>query len=92
MLAQQILLLKKDSNHKRDFKHQKYSNSTEYKCRIRSQIRVGIEGENIAPIINREMLNEVYDDIKQSIGILCLTKRPGVILYTIIVASMKNMS
>ena len=64
------------SNHKRDFKHQKYCNSTElakYVWELKEEI--------IALIIKWEILNKVYGNPKQNMCILCLTEKLWIINF-----------
>ena len=56
------------SNHKRDFKYQKYCNCTELAKYVWE-----LKEKNIAPIIKWEILSKVYGNPKQNICILCLT-------------------
>ena len=58
------------SNHKRDFKHQKYCNWTELATYVWK-----LKEKNISPIIKWEILNKVYRNPKQKMCILCLTEK-----------------
>ena len=66
----------RNSNHKRDFKHQKYHNCTglaEYVWELKKK--------NIAPIIKWEILSKVCGSPKQNICILCLTEELWIINF-----------
>ena len=62
----------KHSNHKRNFKHQKYRNCTEL-AKYVWELKV----ENIAPIIKWEMLNKVYGNPKQKYVFYVLLRSTG---------------
>ena len=64
------------SNHKRDFKHQKYCNCTELAKYVWE-----LKEKNIAPIIKWEILSKVYGNPKQNICILCLTEKLWIINF-----------
>ena len=50
------------SNHKRDFKHQKYRNCTKLPKYV-----LKLKEKNIAPIMKREILNKVYGKPKRNV-------------------------
>ena len=64
------------SNHKRDFKHQKYRNCTELAKYVWE-----LKEKNIAPIIKWEILSKVYGNPKQNMCILCLTEKLWIINF-----------
>ena len=64
------------SNHKRDFKHQKYHNCRELAKYVRE-----LKEKNIAPITKWEILSNVYDNPKQNMCILCLTEKLWIINF-----------
>ena len=71
-----ITFRERDSNHKRDFKHQKYRNCTESAKYVWE-----LKEKNIAQIIKWEILSKVYGNPKQSICILCLTEMLWIINF-----------
>ena len=64
------------SNHKRDFKYQKYCICTELGKYVWE-----LKEKNIAPIIKWEILSKVYGNPKQNICILCLTEKLWIINF-----------
>ena len=64
------------SNHKRDFKHQKYHNCIELAKYVWE-----LKEKNIAPIIKWEILSNVYDNPEQNMCILCLTEKLWIINF-----------
>ena len=71
-----ITFKERDSNHKRDFKHQKYHNYTELAKYVWE-----LKEKNIAPIIKWKILSKVYGNPKQNICILCLTEKLWIINF-----------
>ena len=65
-----ITFKERHSNHKRDFKHQKYLNWTELAKYVWK-----LKEKSIAPIIKCEILNKVYGNPKRNMCILCLTEK-----------------
>ena len=64
------------SNHKGDFKHQKYRNCTELAKYVWE-----LKEENITLIIKWEILIKVYGNPKQNMSILCLTEKLWIINF-----------
>ena len=71
-----ITFKERQSNHKKDFKHQKYRNCTELAKYVWE-----LKEKNIVPIIKCKILSKVYGNPKQNMCILCLTEKLWIINF-----------